>query len=497
MSAEQQSSAQQGQTTTSEGSLLDLAISHTRQTEPDRAKELIQALTEQAMEGTITFDKNLGNTIDKGIAAIDAVISRQLSEIMHDDKFQKLEGTWRGMRKLVYESETGDSLKIRVLNADKRTVYKDLDKASEFDQSQLFKKLYENEFGTPGGEPYGALVGDYEFSSHPEDVDMLTKLSSVAAASFCPFISAASPEMLGMDSFTELNKPRDIAKIFSTVEYTKWNSFRDSEDARFVSLVMPRVIARLPYGVATNPVEEFDFEEAPMSDSNDLTEMPHDDFCWSNAAFEMATNMTKAYSETGFCVAIRGAENGGKVGDLPTYNYRTNEGDVVMKCPTEVAITDRREAELSGQGFLPLCHYKDTDSAVFFGAQTVQRPKKYDNPSATANAEISARLPYLMAMSRFTHFLKVIGRDKIGSFAEKRDVAQVLNTWISQYVIGNSSPSAEMKAKYPLADARVQVQEVPGAPGSYNAVVHMRPWLQFEELTTSMRVVAKIPAYAM
>lgn len=497
MSAEQQSSGQQAQTTTSEGSLLDLAISHTRQTEPDRAKELIQALTEQALDGTITFDKNLGNTIDKGIAAIDAVISRQLSEIMHDDKFQKLEGTWRGMKKLVYESETGDSLKIRVLNADKRSVYKDLDKASEFDQSQLFKKLYENEFGTPGGEPYGALVGDYEFTNHPEDVDMLTKLSSVAAASFCPFIAAAAPEMLGMDSFTELNKPRDIAKIFSTVEYTKWNSFRDSEDSRFVSLVMPRVIARLPYGAATNPVEEFDFEEAPMSDSNDLTEMPHDEFCWSNAAFEMATNMTKAYSETGFCVAIRGAENGGKVGDLPTYNYRTNEGDVVMKCPTEVAITDRREAELSGQGFLPLCHYKDTDSAVFFGAQTVQRPKKYDNPNATANAEISARLPYLMAMSRFTHFLKVIGRDKIGSFAEKRDVAQVLNTWISQYVIGNSSPSAEMKAKYPLADARVQVQEVPGSPGSYNAVVHMRPWLQFEELTTSMRVVAKIPAYAM
>ncbi|MEW4530020.1 type VI secretion system contractile sheath large subunit [Maioricimonas sp. JC845] len=497
MSSESQAqAAESAEAEQQSASILDMAISHTRQTEPDRAKELLRALIEQAQEGTVTFDKNVGHTIERAIAAIDNAISTQVKEIMHHPKFQKLEGSWRGLRHLVMNSETGETLKIRVLNADKRTLYKDLDKAAEFDQSNFFKKLYENEFGTPGGEPYGALIGDYEFTNHPEDIDMLTKVSSVAAAAFCPFISAVNPGMFGMDSFTEIDKPRDLAKIFETVDYAKWKSFRESEDSRFVSLVMPRVMARLPYGSATVPVEEFQFEEAPIGADGSLEEIPHDEFCWMNAAYQMGTNLTRAFSTTGFCVAIRGAENGGKVSDLPVYNYKTPEGDTVMKCPTETAITDRREAELSGQGFLPLCHYKETDSAVFFGAQTTQKPVKYDNPSASANAEISARLPYIMAMSRFTHFLKVIGRDKIGSFAETRDVASMLNQWISQYVIGNPSPTADQKAKYPLAEARVNVREVPGRPGVYNAIVHMRPWLQFEELTTSMRVVARIPSYA-
>lgn len=488
----QRSTAAEGTTQ----SILDLAIQHTRQTEPDRAKELIRTLTEQALEGTVAFDKNVGHTLEKGIAAIDAVISKQLSAILHHPKFQKLEGSWRGLRHLVMNSETGDSLKVKVLNIDKRALYKDLDKAAEFDQSQLFKKLYENEFGTAGGEPYGVLLGDYEFSNHPEDIDMLTKLSSVAAASFCPFVSAVSPEMFGLDSYEELHKPRDLAKIFSTVDYAKWQSFRETEDSRFVSLVMPRVMARLPYGSQTVPVEEFDFEEVELDGKGRLGEVPHSEFCWSNAAYQMATNMTRSFSTTGFCVAIRGAENGGKLENLPVFNYLTKDGDTMMKCPTEAPITDRREAELSGQGFLPLCHYKDTDSAVFFGAQTAQKPAKYDNPNATANAEISARLPYIMAMSRFTHYLKVIGRDKIGSFAEGRDVASLLNSWIQRFVIGNPNPSPEQKARFPLAEANVQVKEVPGKPGAYNAIVHMRPWLQFEELTTSMRVVARIPANA-
>jgi len=493
MSAQQQRGSSAASAEAS-GSILDLAIQHTPQTAPDRAKELIQTLTEEALRGTVTFDKNVGHTLERGIAAIDRAISKQLAAVMHDPKFQKLEGSWRGLHHLVMNSETGATLKIRVLNVDKRSLFKDLSKAAEFDQSQLFKKLYENEFGTPGGEPYGALVGDYEFTNHPEDIDMLTKVSSVAAAAFCPFVSAASPEMLGLTSYTELGKPRDIAKIFGTVDYAKWRAFRESEDSRFVALVMPRVMTRLPYGNATTPVEEFHFEEFEQNQDGVLREIPHEQFTWTNAAYHMASNMTRAFSTTGFCTAIRGAENGGKCEGLPAYTYKTPEGDTVMKCPTEAEITDRREAELSGQGFLAINHYKDTDAAVFFGAQTAQKPQKYDNPNATANAEISARLPYIMAMSRFTHYLKVIGRDKIGSFAETRDITAMLNQWISQYVIGNPNPTPDQKAKYPLAEAQVQVREIPGAPGSYQAVVHMRPWLQFEELTTSMRVVAKIPA---
>jgi type VI secretion system protein ImpC len=474
--------------------LLDLAIQSTPQTAPDRAKELIQTLTEQALQGTVTFDKNVGHTLDRGIAAIDKAISKQLAAILHHPKFQKLEGSWRGLHHLIMSSETGETLKIKVLNVDKRSLFKDLDKAAEFDQSQMFKKLYENEFGTPGGEPYGALVGDFEFTNHPEDIDMLTKISSVAAAAFCPFVSAAAPDMFGLPSYTELGKPRDIAKIFGTVDYAKWRVFRESEDSRFVTLVLPRVMARLPFGAATTPVEEFQFEEFEQNSGGSTREIPHEQFCWMNASYRMAANMTRAFSTTGFCTAIRGAENGGKVEGLPAYLYKTPEGDTVMKCPTECQITDRREAELSGQGFLPINHYKDTDSAVFFGAQTAQKPAKYDNPNATANAAISARLPYIMAMSRFTHYLKVIGRDRIGSFAEVADITAMLNQWISQYVIGNPNPTPDQKAKYPLAEAQVQVREVPGAPGSYNAVVHMRPWLQFEELTASMRVVARIPA---
>lgn len=493
MSAEQQR-AQSAATAEATSSILDLAIQHTPQTPPDRAKELLQTLTEEALRGTVTFDKNVGHTLERGIAAIDRAISKQLAAVLHDPKFQKLEGSWRGLHHLVMNSETGQTLKIRVLNADKRSLFKDLSKAAEFDQSQLFKKLYENEFGTPGGEPYGTLIGDFEFTNHPEDIDMLTKISSVAAAAFCPFISAASPELMGLPSYTDLGKPRDIAKIFGTVDYAKWRAFRESEDSRFVALVMPRVMSRLPYGNATTPIEEFRFEEFEQNYDGVLREIPHEQFCWTNAAFHMATNMTKAFSTSGFCTAIRGAENGGKVESLPAYTYKTPDGDTVMKCPTEAEITDRREAELSGQGFLAINHYKDTDAAVFFGAQTTQKPQKYDNPNATANAEISARLPYIMAMSRFTHYLKVIGRDKIGSFAETRDITAMLNQWISQYVIGNPNPTPDQKAKYPLAEAQVQVREIPGAPGSYQAVVHMRPWLQFEELTTSMRVVAKIPA---
>jgi type VI secretion system protein ImpC len=490
-------SAPQGATTTTEGvSILDQVVAATKQTEPDRAQELVKTLVEQALSGTVTFDRNLSRTFDRAIAAIDRKMSEQLNAVVHDPKFLKLEGTWRGLHHLVMNSETGTSLKIKVMNATKRDLNRDLTRAVEFDQSQLFKKIYENEFGMPGGEPFGALIGDYEWTNHPDDIETLRLVSNVAAASFAPFISAAGAGMFGFQDWTELSKPRDLAKIFDTTEYAKWRSFRESEDARFVSLVMPRVIARLPYGSNTKPIDEFGYEEAPFDESGAAKAMGHHDYCWMNAAYVMGTRLTDAFAQYGFCVAIRGAEGGGKVMNLPHHVFTSDDGDLDAKCPTEIGITDRREFELSNQGFLPLCHYKNTDFAVFFGAQTVQKPQKYDRPEATANAAISARLPYIMATSRFAHYLKVMARDKIGSFMEAGDVEKWLNRWINNYVNANENAGQETKARYPLREAKVEVKEIPGRPGSYNAVAYLRPWLQMEELTTSMRLVARIPQKA-
>lgn len=491
-----QQNAETQQSESQEISLLDQAIAATKQTERSRATELLSALAAEAMSGTVTWDKNLSVTFTTAIKQIDSLVSRQLAAIMHAKEFSKLEGSWRGLNHLVMNSETGQSLKIRVFNCGKRELFKDLDKAVEFDQSQVFKKIYESEFGSPGGEPYGALIGDYEFSAHPEDVGLLQNMSNVAAAAFCPFITAPGPQMFGFDSWQELSKPRDLEKIFETAEYTKWRSFRETEDARFVTLVMPRTLARMPYGANTAPVDEFNYEELALNADGSSKPADHDDYCWMNAAYVKGTVLTRAFAENGFCTAIRGAEGGGRVDNLPTHVFKSDDGDMDVKCPTEVGITDRREAELGNLGFLPLSHYKNTDFAVFFGGQSVQKPKKYDDPDATSNAAISARLPYLMATSRFSHFLKVMARDKIGSSMEASDCEKWLNKWIVNYVNNSKSSSAEVRAKKPLADARIEVQEIPGSPGSYNAVAYLRPWLQMEELTTSMRLVAKVPKKA-
>jgi type VI secretion system protein ImpC len=480
-------------TETQAGGLLEEAINATKQTERSRTEELLKTLTEEATRGTVTWSRNVTQTLKEAISAIDRTMSKQLAAILHAPELQKLEGTWRGLHYLVMNSETSAKLKIKVLNIPKRELFKDLDKAVEFDQSQTFKKLYENEFGSPGGEPYGTLVGDYEISNHPEDIELLSKMSNVAAAAFCPFITAAAPSLMGMSSWSDLSKPRDLEKIFDTVEYAKWKSYRDSEDSRFVTLAMPRVLSRLPYGASTKPIEDFGFEEVELDASGKAKPVANEHYTWMNASFVLGARMTDAFAKYGFCVAIRGAEGGGKVEGLPAHTFTSDDGDPDLKCPTEIGITDRREAELSKLGFLPLCHYKNTDYAVFFGAQTTQKPKKYDRPEATANAAISARLPYIMASSRFAHFLKVMARDKIGSFMEVADCEEWLNRWISNYVNGNPKGGPEAKARYPLAEAKVSVKEIPGAPGSYNAVAWMRPWLQMEELTTSLRMVAKIP----
>ncbi|EMQ4275949.1 type VI secretion system contractile sheath large subunit [Vibrio alginolyticus] len=475
-------------------SFLDQAIGATKQTEASRAEELIKTLAEEAMKGTVTWNKNLTVTFREAINLLDRQISDQLSEVMHHPELQKLEGSWRGLNYLVMNSETSSTLKVRMMSMTKKELHKDLSKAVEFDQSQIFKKVYESEFGSAGGEPYGALIGDYEFTNHPEDIESLRLMSNVAASGFSPFLSAASPALFGFDEWTELSKPRDLDKVFESLEYAQWRSFRESADSRFVSLTMPKVLARLPYGQATAPVEEFGFEEFEVDPVSGIAvNAEHNDYCWMNSSYVLGVKLTDAFSKYGFCTAIRGAEGGGRVDNLPTHFFMSDDGDPDMKCPTEIGITDRREAELGKLGFLPLCHYKNTNYAVFFGAQTCQKPANHESPEVTANAAISARLPYMMATSRFAHYLKVMARDKIGSFMEAEDVESWLNRWILGYVNASEGGGQEIRAKYPLADARVQVKEIPGAPGSYNAVAWLKPWLQMEELTTSLRLVAKIP----
>jgi len=474
-------------------SLLDAAIGATKQTEPDRTKELLTALAETAMQGTVRFDRNVMKTVTAAVQAIDGVISKQLAAIMHQEEFQTLEGSWRGLHYLVNKSETGESLKLRVLSCSKRELFKDFDKATEFDQSALFKMIYESEFGSPGGAPYGALVGDYEFENHPEDLALLGSISGVSAAAFCPFLAAASPRMLGFGSWQELSRPRDLKTIVDSVEYAAWSSFRESEDSRFVVLTMPRTLARLPYGKNTKRIDEFGYEEVALGPNDESITVPHDQYCWMSTAYVLGTKLTAAFAKTGFCTAIRGYENGGLVEGLPAHIFSTDSGDLDLKCPTEIAITDRRSKELSDMGFLSLDHYKGKDYAVFFGGQTTQRAKKYDRPDATENAQICARLPYVMAASRFSHYLKVMGRDWIGSFKEAEDLGRELDRWIHNYVSADQNPSEDVRARLPLREARVEVKPVPGRSGAYDAIVWLRPWLQLEELTASMRMVARIP----
>lgn len=498
MSSEKELQSQSAESTTEESaSLLDQAISATKQTERSEAEEMIRSLIKEANSGTVTYDKNVIHTIKKAIAGIDKVISKQLAAVMHHERFQQLEGSWRGLHYLVHQSETGEMLKIRLLNCSKKELGKELERAPEFDQSSVWKAIYENEFGMPGGLPYGALIGDYQFDHKtPGDLAVLEGMSSIAAASLAPFITSPSCRLFGLESWEQLPNIRDLKTNFDTTEYVKWKSFREAEDSRYVVMAMPRTLARLPYGANTRPIDEFDFEEVPLGKNNESIAVSHDNYCWMNTAYVLGTKLTAAFAETNWCTAIRGANSGGKVEGLPTHIVKSPDGDTDIKCPTEVAITDRREKELSDLGFLSLCHYKNTDYSVFFGGQTVQKPKIYDETAATENAAIMARLPYVMAASRIGHYLKVMARDQIGSFKEASDVQAWLERWIMNYVSADDKPSEEAKAKRPLREARITVEPIPGSPGSYNAIAHLRPWLQMEELNASVRMVASLPKQA-
>ncbi|MFP5261300.1 MAG: type VI secretion system contractile sheath large subunit [Blastocatellia bacterium] len=453
------------------------------------AKDTIAEFVQQVMQGQMVISKDTEAMINTRIAEIDKVLSAQLNEIMHAEEFQKLEASWRGLWHLVYQSETGTMLKIRVMNVSKKDLLKDLEKAPEFDQSALFKKVYEDEYGTFGGSPIGALIGDYEFSDHPQDMALIEKVSQVAAAAHAPFISSASPALFGWNTFTDLAEVRDLAKIFERTEYVKWRSFRESEDSRYVGLCLPHILMREPYGKDTRPTETFNFEE-------DVDGKDHKKYLWGNAAYAFGTRLTEAFAKYYWCVAIRGVEGGGLVQGLPTHTFKTDEGEVALKCPTEIAITDRREKEFSDLGFIPLVHCKNTDYAAFFGAQSTNKAKKYDTDFANANARLSTQLQYMFAISRFAHYLKAMMRDKIGSFMSRKNCEDFLNRWISNYVLLDDSAGQELKAQYPLRDARIEVAEIPGKPGCYKAVAFLRPHFQLDELTVSLRLVADLPAPA-
>jgi type VI secretion system protein ImpC len=459
----------------------------------DRAKEAVesavQALAQQALVHATLISDDALRSIEGMIAAIDRKLTEQINLVLHHEDFQGLESAWRGLHYLVNNTETDEMLKIKVFNVSKKELGRTLKKfrGTLWDQSPIFKKVYEEEYGQFGGEPYGLLVGDYEFDHSPQDVQLLGDLAQVAAAAHAPFLSAAAPTVMQMDSWNELANPRDLTKIFQTPEYASWRSLRESEDSRYVGLTLPRFLARLPYGAKTEPVEEFAFEEdtsAPQSGN----------YTWANSAYAMATNITRAFKLYGWTTQIRGVESGGAVEGLPTHSFPNDEGGVDMQCPTEIAIADRREAELAKNGFMPLIHKKNSDFAAFIGAQSLQKPQEYDDPAATANANLAARLPYLFATCRFAHYLKCMVRDKIGSSMTKTQLEEWLGQWLMKYVdFSPNSSTDEYKAEHPLAEGKVVLEENEENPGYYSAKFFLRPHYQLEGISVSLRLVSRMP----
>jgi type VI secretion system protein ImpC len=492
--AETQVQGAQDEGLTLEGSELTILLQKEFKPKSDEAKgaveQAVRTLAEQALAQTTLIGNDVVKSIEAMIAELDKKLSDQVNLILHNPEFQQLEGAWRGLHYLVNNTETDEQLKIRVMNISKNDLGKTLKryKGTNWDQSPIFKKIYEAEYGQFGGEPFGCLVGDYYFDHSPPDVELLGEMSKNCAAAHSPFIAGTSPGLMQMESWQELANPRDLTKIFTTPEYAGWRSLRESDDARYIGLAMPRFLARIPYGAKTSPVEEFDFEE-------DTGAADHNRYTWANAAYAMATNITKSFKMYGWCSRIRGVESGGAVEGLPVHSFPTDDGGVDMKCPTEIAISDRREAELAKNGFMPLLHRKNSDFAAFIGAQSLQKPAEYDDPDATANANLAARLPYLFSCCRFAHYLKCIVRDKIGSFKERDDMQRWLQNWIMNYVDGDPAHSSEStKASKPLAAAEVVVEEVEGNPGYYTSKFFLRPHYQLEGLTVSLRLVSKLPS---
>ncbi len=490
--SETQRSAAAG-TTTQEFS--DFAALMNREFKPksDSARQAVesavQTLAQQALANTALVSDDALRSIEQMIAAIDRKLTEQVNLILHHEDFQALEAAWRGLHYLVNNTETDETLKIKVFNISKKEMGRTLKKfrGTAWDQSPIFKKIYEEEFGQFGGEPYGLLVGDYYFDHSPQDVQLLGDLAQVAAGAHAPFLAAGAPTVMQMDSWSELSNPRDLTKIFQTPEYAAWRSLRESDDARYLGLTMPRFLSRLPYGAKTEPVDEFAFEE-------DTSGPDGSGYTWSNSAYAMATNITRAFKLYGWTSNIRGIESGGAVEGLPTHTFPTDDGGVAMQCPTEIAISDRREAELAKNGFMPLIHKKNSDFAAFIGAQSLQKPQEYDDPAATANANLAARLPYLFASCRFAHYLKCMVRDKIGSSMTRPQLQTWLQNWLNQFIDGSPGSSLdEYKATHPLAEGTVLIEEDESNPGYYSSKIFLKPHYQLEGLTVSLRLVSRMP----
>ncbi|MFQ6551458.1 type VI secretion system contractile sheath large subunit [Aestuariibius insulae] len=457
------------------------------------AKEVdnaVVALVREALDDQTVIAEDVLDTINAMIAKLDEKLSAQVNEIIHHEDFQTIESSWRGLAYTVNNAETDATLRVKVMNASKAELAKELRRypGAKWDKSPLHTKIYEKEFGTLGGKPFGALVGDYYFSQSTADVSLLRSIGQIAAAAHAPFISAAAPELLGLDSWNEISTPPDLSEIFDTPDYAAWNSLRDSENSRYLALVLPRALSREPYGQdSTSVVEEFAFEEDTDGREGSL-------YAWMNAAHAMAANINRAHKEHGWTVQIRGVTSGGEVTNLPSHTFDVGDGSKELKCPTEVSITDRREGELSKAGLIGLIHRKHTDKAAFIGAQTLYRPKKYVDELATASDNMSSRLPYIFAVSRFSHYLKCMVRDKIGQSPDRVQLEKQLQTWINTYVSANpESASEKEKAKKPLAGAKVEVIEDEENPGYYTGKFFLKPHFQLEGMDIGMSLVSKLP----
>ena len=493
--AEKQKEAAAPEAEVSELSLLDQIVEEGRFGREDEAqqqgREMITAFVNDVLEGAITYSEDTEAMLTIQIAEIDRLVSEQLNAILHHEKFQKLEATWTGLRYLVANTETSTMLKIRVLPISKQELLRDLTKgkaAMGVDRSEVFRKIYQDEFNVFGGTPYGAVLGDFEFDHSGPDIKLLEAMSKISAAAHAPFLTAASADMFGMEDLTELNNVYALSGLFEGSQYAQWRAFRKSEDSRYVAITAPRMLLREPYG-KDNPIDSFDYEEA-------VTGKEHDQYLWGNAAWGLAARVTGAFAQHGWCARIRGVTSGGKLEGLPVHNFETDSGDIAMKCPTETVIPDDHEMELAKLGFVPLANEKNTANAVFFSVQSAQDPKTYigtGGDAATANAAISAQLPYIFAVSRFAHYLKVMMRDHIGSYKTKNDLRNMLQNWIGEYVLKSEGASEEAKAKKPLSDARIDVIENPRAPGQYQAVAFLRPHFQLDAVDFSLRLVADVP----
>lgn len=458
-----------------------------RESERERMKSQLNHFLAEVLAGSVVVSSDLIGSIEQRITAIDELLSQQVSLIIHAPEFQKRESSWLGLHKLVQSSVT-ENTQVRLLQCTKQELVKDFKSASDFDQSMLFKCVYESEYGTFGGIPFSAFVGDFQFDNTPQDINLLEQISHVAAAAHAPFLSAIAPGMLSMKDFSELPRPRDLAKLFDTTDYARWRSFRLNDDSRYIGLTLPRVLGRMPYGTKHIPAETFIFEEQIREDD------AGSDYLWVNSAWELAGRIIESFEEYGWCASIRGVEGGGLVKSLPAYNYVSGNGERAMQCPTQVAISDRREKELSDLGFIPLVYCKGTDYGAFFAVQSINKPRLYNSEEANANARLSSQLPYILATSRFAHYLKSIVRDKVGSFMSRVECEVYLQNWIMQYVVASDAAGPETKARYPLREAKVEVFEVPGLPGTYRAVAWLKPHYQLEGLSMSLRLVADLPS---